>query len=172
MQDMVLSYQIYDTWTPGITANAESILFQIITGGDSTHNEQYTNMRGSGALPQSEKMTINKIKVQLDLILPKADLLLVYFNALLEIRVGDFSYIKLPVLQCIDHSAWGGTEVQASAADSIVVGPHGQGFTLDKPIFIDGAIPFKVRMVQGAALSAASRFKVILEGDYTLKTNG
>lgn len=172
MQEMVLSYQLYDTWTPGTTANAESILFQVITGGDSTHNEQFTNMRGSGALPQTEHMIINCIKVQLDLILPKADLLLVYFNALLEIRVADFSYIKLPVLQCIDHSAWSGTEVQASAADSIVVGPLGKGFLLDKPILIGGAIPFKVRMLQGAALSAASRFKVIIEGDYTLMTNG
>lgn len=172
MAEVNLHFQLYDTWTPSTTANAESILFQVIQGGDATHNEQFTNMRGAGALPQTEKMVINKIKIQPDVILTKADVLILYYNALIEFKLSDFSYFKVPVMQCIDHAAWSGAPLEATIADTITIGPWGQGWELVNPISIPGAQPFKVRLIQGAALSGASRIKVILEGIYTLTTQG
>lgn len=172
MAEVLLHYQLYDTWTPSTTANQQTPLFQVIKGGDSTHNLQFTNMRGAGALPQTEKMLVKKIRVQPDVIIPKADLLLIYYNALLEIKVADFSYLNLPVLQCIDHAAWSGAALQASIADQMTVGPIGEGFELQYPIPLGGAVPFTVLLTQGAALSGASRLKVILEGDYTMFTQG
>lgn len=172
MAEVNLHFQLYDTWLPGTTASAESILFQVIQGGDATHDEKYTNMRGAGALPQTEKFVVNRIKIQQDKILPIADVLLAYYDALIEFKLSDFSYFKIPVMQCIDHTGWGGFLAQASAANSSTIGPLGQGFELVNPINIPGAQPFKVRLVQGVALSAASRLKVILEGIYTLTTQG
>lgn len=172
MAQIPLRYFLYDTWQPAAVANAESILFQVASGGDATHNEQFTNMRGAGSLPQTEQMEVDWIGVIVDSVLAKADLVKWIDGALLEIRVADFSVIKAPVALFIAQSAFGGTQIQAAAADSFTIGYLGDGFELDKHIMLPGGTPFKVRMLQGPALAGTSNMKVVLGGIYTVSGQG
>ncbi len=158
---------LFDTWQPGTTANAESILFQTPRGGDATHNERFTNARGAGQLPAEEAFEIQNIGVEQDENVTDADMDTYLYGALLEIRLKDKVVFSAPPMRLMTHSAKSGVIAQATAADLEFVGPIGDGFQLNIPIVIPGGTRFDVRCVSGAAFAAAIDFKVILEGVLT-----
>jgi hypothetical protein len=158
-------YTLYDSAVFGVTANNESILFQVAQGADSTHTEEFTNARGSGALPSTEKFTIKVVHFIIDSVLLAADLQLAQQQGIIEIRVADKSLLKLPIQLCSSHNAPYGINDQAAAANFAYFGLDGDGFKLETPIEIPGGVPFRVRVLQGAALSAGSKnMKIGLEG--------
>lgn len=163
-----LDFVLYDTVPFGATANAEFNLFQITQGGDSTHNEQFTNMRGAGALPQNESFKVNWIGVVVDFQTVKADVDTMFNSSFLEVRVADFSRLKAPTALFVSNSAYGGGALEATIVDTITVGLMGDGFHLNIPIDIKGGDPFRVRVVQGPAITAASNMKVCLRGTYSI----
>ena len=155
---------LFDTWQPGTTANAEDILFQTPRGGDSAHNERFTNARGAGQLPAEESFLIDKIGVMVDELVAAADYDTYYFGALLEIRLKDRVVFSAPVMHLFMSSAKSGP-IGATAGDAVLfTGALGNGFPLSVPINIMGGTRFDVRAVQGAAFAAAVDTKVILEG--------
>lgn len=161
-------YWLYDTAVFGATANAESNLFQLVTGADSTHNEQFTNMRANGALPPNEKFVIDKVSVVVDFQPAKADLDTLFNSSFIEMKIADFTVFKCITALFVDASAYGGALVQTAASDTLAVGLLGDGMEFDKPIVLPGGTPFKVRIVQGPALTANSFIKVVLSGIYTI----
>lgn len=172
MTDVTLRYVLYDTVVYGATANAESILFQVISGGDATHNEQFTNSRGAGVLPQTEDFVIKKISAIIDKTLAKADVTTLFNNSILEIRITDFTVIKAPMAVFIDASAFSGSIIETANTDTIAVGLMGDGYELEHPIHIPGATPFKVRVLQGPAVTAGTNVKIALHGDYKMAGQG
>lgn len=172
MANITLSYGLYDTVVFGATANAESILFQVTSGADATHNEQFTNMRGAGVLPATEDFIVNKISVAVDKALAVADVPTIFNGSILEVRLADFTMIKMPIVLFIDASAFSGSLQLAAAANNASIGLMGDGYELKKPIHIPGATPFKVRVLQGPAVTAGTNIKVVLQGDYTLAGQG
>ena len=161
---------LFDTWQPGTTANEESLLFQTPRGGDATHNERFTNMRGAGNLPSEEAFAVENIGVMIDENIPDSDLDVFLYGALLELRLKDKVVFSCPPLRCMIASGRGGVLAQAVAADVEFAGPIGDGFQLRMPIAIPGGTRFDVRAVSGAALTAAQDFKLILEGILTTPT--
>jgi len=172
MANVTLSYILYDTVVYGATANAESILFQTISGADATHNEQFTNARGAGVLPQTEDFIIKKISAVVDKALAKADLVPLFNGSILEIRITDFTVIKAPMALFIDATAFSGAVLEAAAVDTIAAGLMGDGYELAHPIHLPGATPFKVRVLQGPAVTAGTNVKIALHGDYTMAGQG
>lgn len=159
---------LYDTWQPGTTASAEATLFQTPQGGDSTHTESFTNCRGAGQLPSGEKFEIKKVKLIIDEMIAEADFDTRLYGGFLEVRVKDKTLLKAPAQMFFAHSAYGGNNLQATAALIQSIGPLGDGFALDIPILINGGERFTVRCVQGAAFAAAIDHKVVLEGILSL----
>ena len=155
---------LFDTWQPGTTANAEATLFQTPRGGDSTHNERFTNARGAGQLPAEESFQVQKRGVMADEIVVEADHDTYLYGALMEIRLKDRVVFSAPVMALMQATGRSGPLVVASAGAVNFTGPLGDGFELNIPILIMGGTRFDVRMVQGAAFAAAVDFKVILEG--------
>ncbi|SRR5260221_7332542 len=172
MPDINLRYMLYDTVVFGATANAESILFQVASGADATHNEQFTNMRGAGSLPQTEKMVVDKVSVVIDKVLAKADVVDIFNGSILEIRVADFTVLKGPSALFIDASAYGGSISVAAATDVTSIALKGDGYELDQTITLPGGTPFKVRVLQGPAVTAGTNIKVVLHGIYTVSGQG
>jgi len=162
---MVIHTTLYDTWQPGTTANAEATLFQTPQGGDATHNEQFTNMRGAGQLPSEEKFTLRNIKLIIDEQIAEADFDTRLYTSFIELRVKDKTLLKAPSAMFFAHSAYGGHFTQATAALTQAIGPAGNGFELRIPITIDGGVRFLVRCVQGAAFASAIDHKIVLEGE-------
>lgn len=161
-------WQLYDTWQPSTVASLQTTLFQVSQGGDANHPPNVTNMRGAGSLPQTEKMVVDKIKVQVDKALPIADLSKWFYGTILEIIVANTQILQLPVSSCIAQSGWSGSLQETSPADTPTVGLWGEGFSLLPVINLAGAIPFKVNVTQNLALSAAAFIKIVLEGVYTI----
>jgi hypothetical protein len=158
---------LYDTWEPGVTANAEARLFQVPEGGDATHNSQYTNMRGAGSLPSEESFEVHAIHVVQDENVPQADLDTYLYGSFIELRIKDRTVFRAPTMMCMSASARSGHFTQATASNVEFIGPMGQGFRLMRPVTIPGGVPFHVRAVQGAAFAAPTSFKVVLEGILT-----
>ncbi len=158
---------LFDTWQPAAVANAEAILFQTPRGGDATHNERFTNARGAGQLPAEEAFLIRKLGVAVDEIIPQAELAIAFYGAIMEIRLKDKVVFSSTVRWIMAASGWGGSVVQAIAADIDAAGPLGNGLDLNPNVNIPGGTRFDIRLVQGAAFAAAQDFKVILEGVLT-----
>lgn len=163
-------FTLYDTWQPSTVANAEQILFQVSQGGDSTHTEQFTNMRGAGSLPSQENFIIRKISIIADQKVAVADLFKWFTGGLLDFQRANLSVLKGPLQQYLDHNSWGGNLVMGTAADNGAIGLESWGFDLDPQYFIHlgGGVPFRVRMIQGSALSATTNIKVTMRGIYSL----
>lgn len=161
-------WQLYDTWQPSTVANLQTTLFQVSQGGDANHPPNVTNMRGAGSLPQTEKMIVDRIKIQVDKALPIADLSKWFYGSILEVIVANTQLLQVPVSSCITASAWSGSLIEASGVDTPTVGLLGDGFALNPMIQLLGAMTFKVNLTQALALSAAAFIKVILEGVYTI----
>lgn len=168
---MDLQYVLYDTAIFGTVANFESVLFQVAQGADAAHTENFTNMRGAGALPQEEAMKVNWLGVAVDFTstLPQ-DYKAMWLSSFLEFRLSDKTVLKLPLSLLASNSNFTGHYSQAAAADNAAVGLLGDGYHLDIPIEISGGTAFRVRVVQGTVLSAASKnVKVLLGGILTTK---
>lgn len=166
---MDLDYVLYDTAVFTNVANTEQVLFQVAQGGDATHTESFTNMRGSGALPQEEAFACIRIGVTVDFdTAGEEDYTTVWRGSFLEVRVSDKTVLKAPLALFSAANMYGGHYSQAAAANNAVIGLQGDGLKLDIPITIKGGTAFRVRVVQANATSAASKnMKVWLRGTLT-----
>lgn len=166
---MDLRYYLYDTAILSTVVNTEFQLFKVPQGGDATHTENFTNMRGAGSLPTEEKFIIDWVGVIIDYDTVIGDIRKMWLKSFLEIRVNDKSVLKAPLIMFSNQNMYGGHYTQAAAADQYAVGPMGDGMELDKKIEIPGGTSFFIRLFQGTALSAATcNTKVVLGGVYTL----
>ena len=164
-----LSYVLYDTAPFAAAANVEFLLFKVAFGGDATHIESFTNMRGAGSLPVGEKFTIKKISVVLDSFSTVIDdVLKATVSSFFDIRVNDQSLFKAPSSLLIDASAYGGSYQLAAAAAHNGLGLLGNGYELENPIMVPGGTAFYCRLFQTVALSTTYNIKVCLQGIYTL----
>ena len=163
-----LDYVLYDTAVFGATANNESVLFQVAQGGDATHTESFTNMRGAGQLPQAEAFSVEWIGVNPDHALVEADIEAIWRGSFLEIRVADLTVLKAPLRLFADQADYQGHFAQAAAANRVIIGLRGEGYALTKPISIPGGTYFRVRVVQGPAVTAGSNMKVNMRGTLTI----
>lgn len=163
-----LRFMIYDTWQPSTVANAQQVLFQSPSGADATHTPIFTNMRGAGSFPQTEKMVVDKISIFLDKTIAVADIAKWLFGGNFEFVLANISVLQLPLQALVAHDAWSGALVEGTPADAPTIGLLGMGWTLDKVLEIEGATPFKAILTQGLALSAQTNVKVALEGIYTI----
>jgi len=162
------SYILYDTAVFGAVASAESILFQLPQGADATHTEAFTNMRGAAQLPVSESFTIDTVAVHPDHALVNADIEAVWRGAFLQLRVADQNLLWVPLVACAWRAGYGGHFGQAAAANLGLIGREGDGFKLAIPIVLPGGTAFRVRVVQGPAVTAASNMKVDLIGTLSI----
>lgn len=162
---MDLSYVLYDTAVFGTTALFENTLFQVAQGGDSTHTESFTNSRGAGQLPANESFKIKRILATIDVNGVVADSQNTFIGSFVDIIVNNRSLFKAPLTLVAARNGFGGMYTQAAAANESLIGLMGEGYTLEIPIMIDKGSAFKVRVVQGVALSAASQnVKLSLDG--------
>lgn len=167
---MDLSYILYDTAVFGTTALAESLLFQVQQGADGTHTESFTNSRMAGQLASGEKFLIKKVSAMIDFEqVAESDVSKVWNGSYVQIRLADQIVFWSPMVYLADASAFGGHFTEATAALKLAVGLMGDGYDLEVPILVTGGTNFKVRVVQGTALSAGSKnVKIALHGILTL----
>lgn len=161
-----IRYQLYDTAIFSTALAGEQQLFGVAQGADATHTKAFTNSRGAGSLPQGEKFVIDRIGVYLDEnnLLP-ADLVNVWRQSYLEIRVQDLTYWLSPLRPLAYQNAWGGHYSQTAAANGAAIGLLGEGYELDVPIVVPGGSSFKVIVNQGTVLATATQqLKVTLDG--------
>jgi hypothetical protein len=164
---MEINTTLFDTWQPGTTASAESSLFQVPQGGDSTHVDTFTNSRGAAQLPADESFLVKRVALVLDEIPVYADLGKVGHGSLVEIRVKDKVVFSAPAKRLFASSGYLGNSVTAAAALTDAMGYNGDGFPLDPPLLIPGGARFAVRCKQGVALSVAVDVKLVLDGVLT-----
>lgn len=164
---MDLSYVLFDTQPTG-TAAFDAILFQNAQGADATHTEDFTNMRGAGSLPSSEKFTLNKLSVAFSPAITPADIIGVATASLIQVRLYDQVVLYLPLAFAFDESAYSGFNNLAAAAGLQVTGIFANGFMLDKPIEIPGGAKFAVRIKTTVATAASTKLIVGLNGTLSL----
>lgn len=157
-------YVLYDTATFSTSAGVNHLLFQVGEGVDASHPESITNMRGNASLPTEEKFSLYRIHVWPEQEIAEADLYDLTDQALLELRVSDKTYLKIPLRLAISHASFGGHFAQATAANRVAIGTEGSGFELQSPIDLPGGTRFAVRIYQDKAFASTCRVKVALEG--------
>lgn len=167
---MKYDFFLYDTAPFTNAADTDLTLFQVPRGGDSTHNEKYTNMRGAGALPANEQFDVNWLGFIVDHNTVIADVAKWYVNSFFEFIYMDKSILKCPLVLLTASSAYGGFYTQAAAADEAAIFQQGQGLSLNMPIVIKGGDAFRVRVYQGTALSGTVNFKLVMRGIYDDKS--
>lgn len=165
---MELRYDLYDTFPVSATVPNDLQLFKVAQNADNTHTEQYTNMRGAGFLPNNEKFVIDWIGCVIDDAWIQADDFGIFHKSFLLFAVQDQVLLKAPLARFIAHSAYGGFYTQTAAATAALIGLHGSGYLLDKPITLPGGVQFYVRLQQNVAASGTLQLKVIMSGIYTL----
>lgn len=161
---MDLDFTLYDTAVFGATANAESVLFQLAQGADATHTEAFTNSRGAGQLPQTEQFTCRWIGVRPVHALVEADIEPIWRGSFLEVRIADQTVLKAPLALFAAYAAFGGHFTQAAGANRVMAGLAGTGMELAHDIVIPGGTAYRVRVVQGPAVTAGSNMVVMLRG--------
>lgn len=158
----------YDTVVFGAAANTAFELFQIQLGADATHNEQFTNLPLPGQIPQNEKFSIEKISFQVDFVpTTLADLRDWPIKGVFEIKRNDTLIYKAPLAEAVDNSSFMGVAAIAAAASQVAGGAVNDGHTFKRALPLNGGDFFKVRVVQGIAISAASNIKCLLHGTRT-----
>lgn len=152
-----VTFTLYDTVPMGNVAAVETVLFQVAQGGDATHTEAFTNSRGAGTLPQGEAFSINNVGVvpafNTALLADYQDL---WRNSFLQIRIADTNYLQIPLYLAAKRAGWLGVGLQTAAANDAMIGLAGDGYDLPIPIIVPGGKAWRVRVVQGIALSAAN----------------
>lgn len=161
---MEIDYLFYDTAAFGNTANTVHTLFQVANGADSTHNDSFTNMSGSGAFPQSEDFTLQWLGAAIDYNGSAADIQNTFIANVFTLEVANKQLLKLPLFMLATNSAFGGHYSQAAAADEAIIGLSGNGYSLRKNILIPKGTGFRVIVTQVTALSGANKNVKILMG--------
>ena len=160
-----IHYPLFDTAAFGTTGGAEFTLFQVAQGTTATATESFTNMRGTGVLPNPESFTLHKIRIFPDYAVTRTDVSAIWRGSYLQLRVNDQIRLHIPTALCASNAAYSGTDTTTAGANQNAVGLLGDGYELKVPVEIPGGTVFRVRLVQGAALSAANSFiKVVLDG--------
>lgn len=155
----------YDTIVFGATAGAAFEAFQVQLGADATHNEQFTNLPLPGQIPQNEKFAIEKVSFQVDFVpTALADLRDWVIKSVYEIKRNDTLVYKSPLAEAADNSSFMGLAAIAAAASQVAGGSVNDGHTFKRPIPLSGGDFFKIRVIQGIAITAASNIKVLLHG--------
>lgn len=160
----------YDTCVMGATAGAAFELFQVQLGADATHNEQFTNLPLPGQIPQNEKFSIEEVIFQQDFVqVLVPDGRDWPIKSIFEIKQNDTLVWKSPLGIAVGYSAYGGDIDLAAAAGLTAIGLIGDGLQFKRPIVLNGGDFFKVRVVQGIAITASSNIKCYLRGTRTVK---
>ena len=160
-------YALYDTYVFGAAAS-QGRLFQVAEGGDAVHVTAFTNSRGAGTLPQSEKFLVDHIYAIEDYVPLIANRVNITIASWLELIVSNQSVLKIPLILAWYNNMYGGHFTQAAAADLAVIGRGGVGYDLsDHPILINGGEQYTVVVSQGTAVAAASNVKFVLNGVLT-----
>lgn len=164
---MKLTYPIYDTLIMTNAVQAETALFQVQQGGDSTHTKSYTNMRGAGSFPAGESFLVNKIGVFMDFnAIVESDVENIWIGNYLELRVNDQTMILAPLRLFAQYNGFAGHFTQAVAANDVMGGLANDGYELVNPISIPTGTAFRVNIPQTVALSVASvPVRVVLHGE-------
>jgi hypothetical protein len=161
---MELDYILYDTAPFGVAGAADYVLFQVVENGDAVHVPQFTNMLGSGALPQAYTFRIESIQVFPAETITAADIVIAYAEGFISVIVGDSEVIQAPLRLFPPSANITGLLLQAVAADQDAVSMSGLPYTFDNPITIPGGTRFQVLVHQDAALGVATNVKVCLIG--------
>ena len=164
---MDLSYVLFDTQPTG-TAVFDALLFQTAQGGDVTHTEDFTNMRGAGSLPSEEKFMLERIGISNDPAQGAADFSKLLVASLLQIRVNNQIVFWSPLPALLVASKWTGYSNLTAAAGLSVTGSLQDGYTLDKPIQIDGGRKFDIRIKTTQATAVSTKLVIHLFGTLSL----
>ena len=165
---MDLEYVLYDTYVFGAAASSGR-LFQNAEGSDATHVTSFTNSRGAGIIPQSEKFVVQKLFAVVDFVPLIANITKLTVASWVELLVANRSLLKIPLAFLIAHSSYSGQAFQAVAADLANVGMEGDGYDFGAhPIQIDGGTQFVLSVNQGTAVAAASNVKFCLQGTLSI----
>lgn len=160
-----IHYPLFDTAQFGTTGGAEFTLFQVAQGTTTQATESFTNMRGTGVLPNPESFTVKKIRVFPDYAVPRADVTAIWRGSYMQLRINDQIRLHIPLALAASNTAYSGADTTTAGANQNAVGLIGDGFMLEQPLDIPGGTVFRVRVVQGAALATANGFiKVVLDG--------
>lgn len=168
-----LTYPLFDTMLFGTAVQVEQALFQVQQGGDATHTKSFTNMRGAGALANSESFICKKIGVFMDFnTIVEADIESLWIGNYLELRVNDQTMIIAPLRLFAQYNGFVGHFTQAAAANDVMGGLQNDGYELEIPIMIPTGVAFRVNIPQNTVLSVASiPVRVILHGELTRPGN-
>lgn len=155
----------YDTCVMGAVAGAAFELFQVQLGADGTHNEQYTNLPLPGQIPQNEKFSLERIVFMTDFVATAlADLRDWVIKSIYELKVNDTLVWKAPLGGAAGYGDFQGLAAIAAAASQVAGGRQSDGQVFKRPVLLKGGDFFKVRVVQGIAITAASNIKCMLYG--------
>jgi len=159
-------YILYDSLATG-TAAFDTLLFQVASGADTTHTETFTNMRGAGSLPATEKFTLQRIGVVIPPTLAPADYAALLGGSLLQFRLLNQVLVWIPLVAAIEYSKTNAFYTLATAANQNAFGFLHDGFALDPAIDIAGGEKFDVRVKTTAATAASYTLVVCLDGILT-----
>lgn len=161
------TFVLFDTATFGVAAGTDFPLFQVAEGGDGTHVKAFTNSRGAGQLPSTEKFTLKKFEVYPDVNMSQADTKNMLIASYLSFEINNQELIRLPLSHVMGGPKFTGHYSQAAAADANMISASHDGFELETPIEIGGGVPFKVTLHQGTATAAAQNVKCAMIGTLT-----
>jgi len=164
---MDLSYTLFDTQATG-TAAFDAVLFQVAQGADATHTEDFTNMRGAGSLPSSEKFVCEHVGVAFSPAVAAADIAAIAVASLLQLRLYDQVVLYIPLVFAFYKSGYSGFNNLAAGAGLQATGIYEQGYKLDKPIEIPGGAKFAARVKTTVATAASTKLLVSLTGTLSL----
>lgn len=163
------NFTLFDTALFTNSVPSPFVLFQVAESGDATHTPYFTNMRGNGQLPNSEKFLIQSIEVYSDTDFVENDREGVWLKSYMRLLYNDVQIFSAPLRLAAGHAAFSGVGNYAAAAANPSFGLMGTGYKLEKPILIDGGKQFKVVVAQGTALNSADQWvKVALNGILSL----
>lgn len=159
-----IDFVLYDTAPFGTSAGVSHNLFQVVQNGDATHTEDFTNMLGSGSLPQAYTFRLKSIQVFPAENVGQADLAAILLKSWIVVVVGDTEYIQAPLHLFCAPGQITGHYTQAAAATAAALTFGGLPYLLDNPIEIPGGTRFLVTVYQGTGLATATQVKVCLVG--------
>lgn len=151
------SFVLFDTALFSTVDETDFPLFQVAEGGDATHVKAFTNSRGAGQLPSTEKFTVKKVEVYPNERLTIADAGVWFIDGYLSIEVNNREIFRAPLAHVIGGPQPTGHFTQAVAADLSSLEFNGRGFEFDIPIEIPGGTPFKVILHQGNVTAVATQ---------------
>jgi len=160
-------FGLYDSVVYANSTNQTHTLFQVAQGADATHTRQFTNMRGSGSIPQSEKLVIKSIHAVLWGTVPKADLSDIWEGCTLELIISDENIFRYPLKFFSSLNSYSGAIQEATATDLTFLGLQGSGMMLNPNIILNGGDSFRVDVFQQNAVAVAENMWIVLDGILT-----